>query len=216
MMATRHWFIPFLTAGLIGCAGPPLPDFDEGLAAYKAEDYRKAAGLWRPLAETGHARAQLGLAKALMESAHLTSPSYQYLTRDQQKVLYTEARDWLHLSAEQGHPDAQFALGELYSPSYPNFFFDADAAIHWYKRAARQGHEVAMYTLGIIYDDSRFKDHDEVEAKKWFIIYSQERYGRSFRTAYPVLTKNIFQNVTDEEREEAERRAKAWNLDRLF
>ena len=57
MMARRLWFFPFLTAGLIGCAGPPLPDFDDGLAAYKAEDYRKAAGLWRPLAETGHARA---------------------------------------------------------------------------------------------------------------------------------------------------------------
>ena len=213
MMARRLWFFPFLTAGLIGCAGPPLPDFDDGLAAYKAEDYRKAAGLWRPLAETGHARAQLGLAKALMDSKFQTPP---YLTRDQEKGLYTEARDWLHLSAEQGHPDAQFALGELYSPSYPAFFFDADAAIHWYKRAARQGHEVAMYTLGIIYADSRFKDHDRVEAAKWFILYSDARYGRSFRTAYPVLTKNIFQNVTDEEREEAERRAKAWKPDELY
>ena len=143
-------------------------------------------------------------------------PPPPYLTRDQEKGLYTEARDWLHLSAEQGHPDAQFALGELYSPSYPAFFFDADAAIHWYKRAARQGHEVAMYTLGIIYADSRFKDHDRVEAAKWFILYSDARYGRSFRIAYPVLTKNIFQNVTDEEREEAERRAKAWKPDELY
>ena len=72
-MESRHWFFPFLAAVLIGCAQPPLPDFDEGLAAYKAEDYRKAAGLWRPLAETGHARAQLGLAKALMDSAHQIS-----------------------------------------------------------------------------------------------------------------------------------------------
>lgn len=211
-MATRHWFIPFLTAVLIGCAAPPLPDFDEGLAAYKAEDYRKAAGLWRPLAETGHARAQLGLAKALMDSKFQTPP---YLTRDQEKELYTEARDWLQLSAEQGHPDAQFALGELFSPSYPAFFFDPDAAIHWYKRAARQGHEVAMYTLGIIYDDSQFEGHDEIEATKWFIIYSEERYGRSFRTAYPNVVENLL-DVTDEEREEAERRAKAWKTDRLY
>ena len=212
MMATRHWFIPFLTVVLIGCAGPPLPDFDEGLAAYKAEDYRKAAGLWRPLAESGHARAQLGLAKAIMRSKFQPPP---YLTRDQEKVLYTEARAWLHLSAEQGHPDAQFALGEIYSPAYPAFFFDADAAIHWYKRAARQGHEVAMYTLGIIYDDSRFKDHDEVEATKWFIIYSEFRYGRSFRTAYPNVVENLL-DVTDEELEEAERRAKTWKADRLY
>ena len=74
MMARRHWFFPFLIAGLLGCASPPLPDFDDGLAAYKAEDYRKAAGLWRPLAETGHARAQLGLAKALMDSVFQNPP----------------------------------------------------------------------------------------------------------------------------------------------
>ena len=212
MMATRHWFIPFMIAGLIGCAGPPLPDFDEGLAAYKAREYRKAAGLWRPLAESGHARAQLGLAKALMRSVYQNPP---YPTREQKKELYTEARDWLHLSAEQGHPDAQYALGDLYQPLNLDDFYDPKAAIHWFKRAARQGHEGAMYQLGAIYDDSRFEDHDEVEATKWFIIYSGARYGPKFRTAYPNVVENLL-DVTDEELEEAERRAKAWKTDVVY
>ena len=212
MMATRYLFFPFLTAGLIGCAGPPLPDFDEGLKAYKAREYLAAAGLWRPLAETGHARAQLGLAKAMMDSVYQTPP---YLTDDQKDELYTEARDWLHLSAEQGHPDAQYALGDLYRPMTPIIFYDQKAMLHWFKRAARQGHEGAMYMLGAMYDDHRLKDHDKVESVKWFILYSDARYGPKFRTAYPNVVENLL-NVTDKEREEAERRAKAWKTDKLF
>ena len=87
--------------------------------------------------------------------------------------------------------------------------------IHWYKRAARQGHAGAMFMLGAIYDDHRIKDYDEVESVKGFIPYSEARYGHSFRTAYPNVVENLL-DVTDEDLEEAERRAKAWKADWLY
>ena len=57
------------------------------------------------------------------------------------------AYELLRLLAEQGHIDAQFMLGIIYSSGLgkPE---DMTQAAHWYRLAAEQGHVDAQYKIG--------------------------------------------------------------------
>ena len=85
-----------LTGGAV--AGP----LDDGVAAHQRGDYATALRLWRPLAEQGDARTQIGVAS--MYDMGLGVPQD-----------YAEAAKWYRLSADQGNALAQNALGVLYS-----------------------------------------------------------------------------------------------------
>ncbi|MBI3900427.1 MAG: protein kinase [Gammaproteobacteria bacterium] len=93
--------------------GSPLPEFDRVKAA----------------AEAGDANAQFRLAHMLWDGTAGT--------RDE-----TQARDWMERAAEQGHRDAQFALGSFYERRN-----DVRTAAGWYQRAAEAGHNDARNAL---------------------------------------------------------------------
>ena len=56
------------------------------------------------------------------------------------------ARQWYETAAEQGHPDAQFSLGEMYTEGkgVPQ---NSDMACQRYAEAAAQGHEAGLNAL---------------------------------------------------------------------
>ncbi len=72
--------------------------------------------------------------------------------------------------AEDGNPDAQFALGELYASGDVQSGIDQNLAkaAKWYRRAAQQGHVKAQYNLGVFYATGAGVPHDLQEAARWW------------------------------------------------
>ena len=65
--------------------------YEDGDQACRQKDYDAARRLWQPLAEAGHARAQLGIA-----------------------ILYYGGLEWCSKSADQGEPQAHYILVAMY------------------------------------------------------------------------------------------------------
>ena len=65
-------------------------------------------------------------------------------------MLYSRviASEWYRKAAEQGHADAQYALGEAYKYGH-GVEEDREQAAHWYQKAADQGHEEAQASLPV-------------------------------------------------------------------
>ncbi|MDX1487059.1 MAG: tetratricopeptide repeat protein, partial [Acidiferrobacterales bacterium] len=73
----------------------------------------------------------------------------------------------LRLLAEQGHVDAQFMLGIIYS-SGVGLPEDMGRAAHWYRQAAEQGHVDAQYNLGVAYSMGSGVVADSMQAASWY------------------------------------------------
>lgn len=110
MQSCLQKFISVLILGLAGlhpsmalglAYAADHPDLSEGDEAYSAENYEKAAALYRKDAELGVIAAQLNLAIMYLDG--------QGVPQDFQK-----AAQWFSKAAEQGNAEAQYNLGVLY------------------------------------------------------------------------------------------------------
>jgi TPR repeat protein len=138
-------------------AGP----FEDGAAAYLNGDYATALQFWKPLAASGHERAQfrvgllydsgLGVAQDYLEAARWfrlaadqgaadaeANLGFIYLEGKGVSQDFFEAAKWFQRAADRGAPDAQFYLGYLYANGW-GVPLDYDLAEKWYRRAAEQG-----------------------------------------------------------------------------
>ena len=66
---------------------------------------------------------------------------------------------WLKLAAEQGHPDAQCALGEMYFFGRGVNRSQRDAA-KWFYKAAAKGSKMALQNLQILHRPEHFPQDD--------------------------------------------------------
>ena len=69
--------------------------------------------------------------------------------------------------AEQGDPEAQFNLGDMYREGRGVLKDDAEAA-RWFRLAAEQGHAQAQNKLRVIYQGGNGVLKDMAEAAHWF------------------------------------------------
>ena len=138
--------------------------------AYAEGDYKKAAKLYRPLAEKGDAEAQLILGS--MYDFGLGVPQD-----------YKEAVKWYRLAAEQGNARAQSKLGAMYDIGLgvPRDYKERGK---WCRLAAEQGDAFAQLSLGEIYDHGKGVPKDFKEAVKWYRlaaeqgnVFAQEKLG---------------------------------------
>ena len=97
---------------------------------------------------------------------------------------YFEAKKWYEKSARQGHMDAQFYLGWLYTNGYCGKK-DFTEAMKWYMQSAEQGGIGAMANIGWIYQNS---DNNYIEAVKWYEkaaklgeLYAQNNLGYCYQ-----------------------------------
>lgn len=106
-----------LTLG--GCS---QPGYRDGLHAYEAGEYERAAEIWRPLARSGHMRAQNQLGN---------------LYRGGLGVPRDPARSfrWMRRAARQGHAPSQFVLGHMLDAGM-GVERDPERAFKWYRLAA--------------------------------------------------------------------------------
>jgi TPR repeat protein len=117
-------------------AGP----FEDGDAAYRAGDYKRAREIWTPLAVKGDARAQHALGRNYEKG--------RGVSRD-----FSEALRWYRLAADQGHPDAQYRVSAAYALGVGGVSRDLDESAKWLHKAAESGHKKSQRLLAQAYND---------------------------------------------------------------
>ena len=81
-----------------------------------------------------------------------------------------EALKWWIERAEQGSPNMQYGMGQIYAMGNAALGVQRDekqAAI-WYRRAAEQGYVEAQFALGLFHEDGRGVVRDANEALSWY------------------------------------------------
>jgi len=100
--------------------------FDDGLAAYRSQDYAAAHDHWHECATAGTARCQFGL--GMLHDAGLG------VVKDG-----NEALAWYERAAAQEYPDALMQLGFLYAVGRERVSQRPVLAWAWFARAAAVG-----------------------------------------------------------------------------
>jgi len=104
--------------------------FDKAQEAYDNEDYKKAAALMKPLAESGHMEAQTCLAVMYEDG--------DGVTQDANKALH-----WYKKAAMQGDVDSQLILAMSYCHG-DGVGKNLKTCAKWAKMAKDQGENVAI------------------------------------------------------------------------
>ena len=81
-----------------------------------------------------------------------------------------EALQWWLERAENGNPNMQYGMGDIYATGNTalNVARDDRQAAIWYRRAAERGHAEAQFALGLAYEDGRGVPQDMREALSWY------------------------------------------------
>lgn len=181
--------------------------YDEGRRAEEEKRYAAAAELYKNAADMGLILAQLAYGRLLeggrgvKKSTERAKEYYRnaaaygdaeaafYLARLLREEKGGKSEDivyWTQVSAELGHPEAQFALAELYrSGALP--LSDQSYLAYWYGESARGGFADAAVKAGELYLSGAVANGTEAHAK-WFFLRAEEssraaqRYLRRLRT----------------------------------
>ena len=75
--------------------------------------------------------------------------------------------------AEQGDPEEQYNLGNMYINGEGVLQDDAEA-VPWYRIAAEPGHAAAQFEIGLMYEEGRWVPQDDAEAVRWYRVAAEE------------------------------------------
>lgn len=131
-------------------AGP----FEDGLSAYNAGDYEKAASIYRITADNGDKNAQYKLARMFREGEGL-------------RRSYTQAAFWYGKASEQGHDEARYNLAIFYEKGQGVTKSDYEA-FKLYQSAANNGHLFSQYNLAVQYHFGNGVEQSYSSAVYWF------------------------------------------------
>ncbi len=177
---------------LVGVSlGAWADDFEDGLAAADRGDYATALRVWKPLAEQGDAWAQINLGVLYEKGLGVAQNDI-------------EAMHWYRLSARQGLPEAQNAIGLFYEGGYVTGN-DTDAA-KWYRLGAEQGYADAQYNLGRMYYKGAGVPKDDVLAYMWLNLAAAQGHANAtiFRDGLAEAS------LSPAQIQEAQRLAREW------
>jgi TPR repeat protein len=144
-------FLAVLLLPAMSKAGP----YEDGDAAFHSKNYSLALQLWRPLAESGHAGAQVGLAR-------------MYYGGHEVALDYEQAAMWSARAADQGDANGQYLLGALYRDG-KGVERDRAKAMALLLKSAKQGVPGAQYNLGLMYMEAE-PAGDYREAYYWLAL----------------------------------------------
>ena len=164
----RILFVAFLA---LACAtGAAADSYEDAVSALGRRDFTLAVRLFRPLAEQGNPRAQVGLGR-MYHGGHGVPQDYQ------------EALKWFRKAAEQADTQAQSMLGGMYANGL-GIPQDYQEAVKWYRKAAQQGNINAQNNLGRIYaNGKRGVPQDYVRAHMWYSVAASAVTGDGVETA---------------------------------
>ncbi len=164
-------------------------------------DHANAAKWLERAARQGHARAQYELA-AMLE------------TGDGIRSDLNAAVQWYRRAADVGRdPDAQYALGNLYSRGL-GVGHDAAAAALLYQRAANGGQPVAQYLVGRMFEAGWSVRADPIAAYMWYTLAQKQRaqiitQNREYDPAKALARMD--EGMNQSQRDVALRNARAWH-----
>ncbi len=149
-----------LGATLLAACSTPGHDeiqaqFDAGLKAYDAGDYKTAYKTWGDIGDYD---------LAALRNVAVMLRKGQGVDKDPKTAL----RKMLQ-AADQGLPTAEADAGEMIANGEAGPP-DKAAAIPWLTRAAAVGHPIAAYELGQIYEDGKAVPQDLKEARRLYKI----------------------------------------------
>ena len=137
-------------------------DFNKGLQAAQAGDFKTALAEWTPLAEQGYASAQYNLG---------------FMYRNGRGVPENDktAVKWFTKAAEQGYANAQLNLGIMYENGHgvPD---NDKTAVKWFTKAAKQGSAIAQSYLSFMYEYGEGVLTDNRRAYMWSNLASYNGY----------------------------------------
>lgn len=86
-----------------------------------------------------------------------------------------EAIKWYTLAAEQGHSQAQYDLGLIYSSARINSVpLNHKEAFKWYMLAAENGHAEAQAMIGLYYTSEELVPINYTESAKWLRLAAEQ------------------------------------------
>ena len=138
-----HYMKSFIRSALLSAlftslvSSPAVAGFEEGIAAYQANNIPLAYKEFRSAAEKGHADSQFNL--GLMYEQGIG------VSKDEKEAIV-----WYRKSAEQGNVFAQYNLAVLYENGRGTEV-DFTQANEWYRKASAQGDPLAIGNLGMLY-----------------------------------------------------------------
>ncbi|MDO5296823.1 MAG: tetratricopeptide repeat protein [bacterium] len=163
--------------------------FEQGVQAFKNQEYRSAVESWTHGAKWGHARSQHALGVCYLKGIYVNSDVQQafslfqaaakgglaeaqtlvgqmYLQGTGTDKNYKEAFKWLSKAAKQNHTDAYKDLGICY---YKGFGTEVkyDKATQYLLPVAEKGDDQAQAILAQIYLNEQNPHHSPSEALKW-------------------------------------------------
>ena len=171
--------IPYLMG-----SGGLTQTFSDGLSAYKANKYKMALEIWRPLAKKGHVDAQFYLATL-------------YDRGEGVKKNLNEAARWYKMAAKNDDMTAQYNLGWMYrfGKGVPK---NLNKAVDLFKAAAKQGEIAAQSSLGTMYRHGEGLQKNIILAHMWMsIAATQGDYGskRNLKAIETNMTKTQIQEA---------------------
>lgn len=134
--------------------------FERARDAYQAKNYEQARQAFKPLAESGHAKAQIYMGSIYDKGLGVE--------RDLQKALY-----WFEQSAEQGGVKLQYDLGVRYQRG-TDIKKDDAKAVYWWQKAADAGLAQAQYNLALMYARGTGVDVDYDKAVALFQLAAEQ------------------------------------------
>jgi TPR repeat protein len=183
-------------AAILGTSASAGP-LEDGYAAYRDQEFGKAAEIWQPLADKGDPTAQYLLGNLYADG--------KGVARD-----YAAAFKWFRLAADQGNAAAQYNVAASYAAGVGVPKSDVDAA-KWFRRAADQGMPVAQLNLGLLHASGTGVAKDNVEALKWFEIAFRGLPAGGPRMDVARAMTDVSANMTEDEINDARRRARDWS-----
>ncbi len=153
-MKLLHAALMALSLSLSLLSSTAVAGWDEGLAAYEKQDYRRALRELKPLAIQGNAKAQYVLGGMYYEGQGVPQ------NKEEAAKLY-------RLASDQGLALAMFNLGAMYfkGEGVPQSY---EEATKWFRQAADLGHVKSQFNVGAMYASGQGVVQDFNEAIKWY------------------------------------------------
>ncbi len=116
---------------------------------------------------------------------------------------YNNALKWFQAAANQGHAEAQYALGNF--KDVPEVRLNNAEAARWYRLAAEQGHVYAQTQLGLMYQEGEGVPQDYVLGHMWSNLAASQG-GKPARENRDILAGKM----TPDQIADAQRLAREW------
>jgi TPR repeat protein len=126
---------------------------------------------------------------------------------------YVSAEKCFRKAAEQGDPEAQFCLGDMYNNGY-GVAKDERKALALFRKSAEQRFAPSQINLGIMYSQGHGVDQDLIEAFMWLNIagraVDEEGGDLALDEDGMDLLGTVEEQMTPGQIKEALRRSSAW------